>query len=326
MLRFSRIIGDLLHGPDEGGAQGLRGNSAAGLADGRQPLDCPFFRVGLLELFHQKIVRQHHQVHVPRLALATAKLTVSHAQLLFSVAVKSFCPCPTVTIGLKNSLDFQTSTVRYEHLGQRFIPTVVPNQDDPYRMFDLRQTDRGREVPLTIVATPQLLAVLTRYRRSEVSNANALAADFELAIGLEVSDVGSRFARLVFVFMDVVEVLGTGKIAVKREIARNVALTNPVDQLAEQHAVVLERFASRFALLAFLEAAKLQRIVLTTRADIVDKQIIVGDLVPILGVVPKPADVLDSFAVVVNQYVVQGNELIKGVTNQRGQIKGVRLI
>ena len=96
------------------------GNSATGLADGRQPFDRPFFRAVRCQLSHQQTVRQHHQVHVPRLALAAAKLTVSHAQLLFPVAVKGFRAGPTITIRLENAIDFPTSAVGDEHLGQLF--------------------------------------------------------------------------------------------------------------------------------------------------------------------------------------------------------------
>jgi len=162
VLRFSRIIGDLFHGPGEGGAQGLRGNSPTGLADGRQPFDRPFFRTGPLELFHQQTVRQHHQVHVPRLALAAAKLTVSHAQLLLPVAVKGFRSGPTVTIRLQDAIDFPASPIGNENLRYFFVMSILPNQDDPHRMFDLRQTDCGCEVPLAIVALPQLLTIFTR--------------------------------------------------------------------------------------------------------------------------------------------------------------------
>ncbi len=54
MLNFPRISVDLLHGPCEGGSQRLVGNSTTSLADGRQPLECPRFCGGLLELLHQQ--------------------------------------------------------------------------------------------------------------------------------------------------------------------------------------------------------------------------------------------------------------------------------
>ena len=102
---FFGIIGDLLHGPGEGRAQGLDSDGAASPADGRQPPERPFFRAGMLQLNHQQTVRQEHQVHVPRLALATTQLTVSHAQLLFPVAVKRFGAGPTLSVGFQNAIN-----------------------------------------------------------------------------------------------------------------------------------------------------------------------------------------------------------------------------
>ena len=61
-MRFLRIFIDLSHGPHECGSQGLVGNSAACLADSRQPLQGPFLRSARFELLHQESVRQHHQV------------------------------------------------------------------------------------------------------------------------------------------------------------------------------------------------------------------------------------------------------------------------
>ena len=63
---------DLLDGPDEGLAQGLGADRSTGLANGRQPITSPFIRTVAAQLSHQQTVRQHHQVHVPCLALAIA--------------------------------------------------------------------------------------------------------------------------------------------------------------------------------------------------------------------------------------------------------------
>ena len=64
------------------------------------------------------------------------------------------------------------------------------------------------------------------------------------------------------------------------------------------------------ALLAFLEATKLQRIILALGADVVDEQIIVGDLVSALCVIPEPPDCLDELAVMVDQHVIDGDHLM----------------
>ena len=70
VLSFSRIFSDLRHGPLEGCAQRLVRDSAASLADGRQPFHGPVFRTAPAKLLHQEAVGQHHQVHVPCLVLA----------------------------------------------------------------------------------------------------------------------------------------------------------------------------------------------------------------------------------------------------------------
>ncbi len=42
-------------------------------------------------------------------------------------------------------------------------------------------------------------------------------------------------------------------------------------------------------------------------ADVVGNQVIMGDHMPLVGVVPQPADILDQLPVMVDQRVVQGN-------------------
>ncbi len=48
-------------------------------------------------------------------------------------------------------------------------------------------------------------------------------------------------------------------------------------------------------------------------ADVVGKQVIVGNLVPLLGMIPEPADVFDELAVVVDEDIVQGNDALVAV-------------
>lgn len=79
--------------------------------------------------------------------------------------------------------------------------------------------------------------------------------------------------------MHVVEALGTGKIAVKREVAGDLAFANPIHELSEQDAVIYKSFAGGFRLLTLLETKKLQRIVLAARANVVGEQVVMGDLV-----------------------------------------------
>jgi hypothetical protein len=46
---------------------------------------------------------------------------------------------------------------------------------------------------------------------------------------------------------------------------------------------------------------------LARRADVIDDQVVVGDLVPLLGMIPEVAYILDEFAVVIDQHVVDGD-------------------
>ena len=204
----------------------------------------------------------------------------------------------------------QRSTVGDEHFGNSFVTTILPQKDNPHRVFYLRQTDGGREVPLTIVAAAQFLSFFSWNRRGKFVSPNTLAADFQLAVGLQVADVGPRFASGVLFAMNVVEVFGTGKIAVKRKIARDFSLTDPVDQLSEQDSMILKFLAGCFTLLSLFEPPEFQRIMLAAGRNIIGNQIIVGDLMPSFGMIPKPADVGDPFPVVIDQYIIQGDNTL----------------
>src|SRR3989304_1444484 len=56
---------------------------------------------------------------------------------------------------------------------------------------------------------------------------------------------------------------------------------------------------------------------LAAGANVVDEQVVMGDLVAVLGVVPKPAHVLDELAVVVDEGVVQRNHPLVAVARGR---------
>ena len=71
-------------------------------------------------------------------------------------------------------------------------------------------------------------------------------------------------------------------------------LTHPVDQLAAQGRMIAERLLQRRTDLLLAEEAELQRVVLAAGADVVDEEVVLGDLVPLLGVVPEPAGVGDQ--------------------------------
>ena len=64
------------------------------------------------------------------------------------------------------------------------------------------------------------------------------------------------------------------------------------------------------ALVFLAEAAKVQRVVLARGMDVVGEQIVVGDQVALVGVVPEPARIFDQLTIVVDQGVVDGNHAI----------------
>jgi len=65
---------------------------------------------------HQDTVRQEDHVQVPPLALATAKLTVTHAHILVAIPVEALCVHPTVPIDPQNSCEIPMNSIRHQDL------------------------------------------------------------------------------------------------------------------------------------------------------------------------------------------------------------------
>src|SRR5215211_7620221 len=113
--------------------------------------------------------------------------------------------------------------------------------------------------------------------------------------------------------MDMREDFGVGEIAVKGKIARDRLLNHPIDQLNAQIGMGMERLLGRNTGLFLAKAAKLQRVVFATGMHIIGKQIIVGNQMALLGMIPKPAHIVDQLAVMVNQSVVDRNYAILAI-------------
>jgi len=107
--------------------------------------------------------------------------------------------------------------------------------------------------------------------------------------------------------MNVIQYLRVGEIAVEGEIPGNFPLADPIDQLATEIGMVEKFLAGSLALFPLAESAEFQGIMLPAAAHVVGEQIIVGNLVSLIGVIPEPSDVLDVLPVVVDQHVVDGN-------------------
>ncbi len=71
-------------------------HGAAGFADGRQRFGSPCTRTALAQLGHEQTVHQQHEGEMPRLARATAQLTVTQAQMLLAVPMEGLGPCPAL--------------------------------------------------------------------------------------------------------------------------------------------------------------------------------------------------------------------------------------
>src|SRR5690242_13251992 len=113
--------------------------------------------------------------------------------------------------------------------------------------------------------------------------------------------------------MNMVQCRSVGKIAVESEGARDVPFTDPVNQFLAQDRMVFEPFLAAGTQVLLAETAELQGIVFATGADIVNKDVVVGDLVALLGMVPEPTSVLDQLALVVDERIVEGDDPLVAV-------------
>ncbi len=78
--------------------------------------------------------------------------------------------------------------------------------------------------------------------------------------------------------------------------------------------MIFKGFAGGLALIPLFEAAELQRIMLTAGADIIRDEVIMSDLVPLLGMVPEPADIFDELPVVGDEHVINGDHSVVAVS------------
>src|SRR6266536_3326854 len=82
-----------------------------------------------------------------------------------------------------------------------------------------------------------------------------------------------------------------GEVAVEGKITRNVLLDHSIDELDTQRRVALEHGFLGQAGLLLAKTTELQRIMLAGGAHIVDNQIVVGNQVALVGVIPEPSDI-----------------------------------
>src|SRR6266496_5130032 len=234
-LRHTLPLLHLFDDPGNRFPQGLAEHGATGLADGHQACLSPFLRTVVPQLGHQGAVRQEHEIHVPRLALATPELTLAHAQMLLPVPMEGLGSCPAFAIDFEDAMHFPIGPIGDQNLARFGIPLSSPEHHDPYCMLDAGNADTLGEIPL-------LLAVDRRFaptQRSQfglypLTDFPILAIDGDGAIELQIADVIAAIA------VDVVEDVGMGEVTVEGEIARNALLHNPIDQFLTEDSMVLE--------------------------------------------------------------------------------------
>ena len=317
MIYVFSILLDLLDGPFQGGAKCLVRHRSAGFANGLQTTVRPVIRTDLPQFEHEQAVRQHYQVHVPCLALAVAKLTISHAQLLLSVPMIGFCSCPAMSIRRQDATHFPCRSVRYKNLTRLGVAPMIPNNQRSHFVIHLRNVHGASEIPLPLVATANFLAGFRRDRGGQLVGSQRLAFPFHFAIEFQVANISPRLIVPVAFRVNVIQIFGMREIAIEDEISRYFPLASPIHQLTKQLAVILESFAGGLTLVAFFEAAEIQWVMLTVGANIVGEQVVLCNLVTLFSMIPIPAHVLDELAVVIDEAVVESNRAVFTVGGRR---------
>ena len=75
------------------------------------------------------------------------------------------------------------------------------------------------------------------------------------------------------------------------------------------------------ALFLFDEPVEFQRIMLAGGADVISDNVVMGDLVALLSMIQEIADILDGFAVMVDQGVVDSDDALRAVAGIRAFLK-----
>src|SRR5262249_50435545 len=177
-------------------------------------------------------------------------------------------------------------------------------------MRDLGNAYRLGKVPLGVTSDGEFGAHQWREGLDPGADSRLLAADDDRAVGFQVADIRALLG------VDVVHDRRVGEIAVKGKVAWDRLGHDPVDQLLGQVGVVLEGLIIA-TLVALAEAAKVKRVVFPTGVNVVSEQVIVGNQMALVGVIPEIANIVDQFASVVNQGVINRNDPILAIAGGR---------
>src|ERR1044071_6550239 len=317
-LRYTLPLLDLFDHPSDRFSQGLAEHGPTGLADGRQACLSPFLRTVMPQLSHQGAVRQEYEIHVPCLALATPELTITHTQMLLPVPMECLCSCPALAINFEDAMHFPIGPIGDQYLAWLGIALSFPQHHNPYRVLDIRNADTLGEIPLLLAIHGRFAPTQrSQFRLPPFTGFPIASIDVDSTIELQITDV------IAAITVDMVENVGMGEVTIKGEIARNVVFHDPIDQFLTQDGVVLEAAACGGTGVLLAKAAELQRIVLARSADVVGNQVVMGNQVPLLSMIPEPAHIFNQLAVVIDEGVINRDDAIFGVASGRVELQQI---
>ena len=241
----------LAHDPADHRSNRFTQQRAATLADRRQFHGSPSTDTRFIQFPYQKTVRQKDHVCVSGLTFTVSQLTISQSQLLLSVSVECLRARPTTTIRFDNSFRVPVNLVRNENLSRLRVVFVPPLDHDADLVVDVRHLHAHAQIPLLDPVDRHRLAVARRNRFGELRCLLFDAFERQLAIKLQVADVASLAAVLVFQCVDMVLDFCTSIKAVEGEAAEDAVRLAPIDQLDGQRCHLLELFAGPLALILF---------------------------------------------------------------------------
>ena len=232
--------------------------------------------------------------------------------MLLPVPMEGLCPRPAFAIGLEDAMHFPIRPVRYQDLARLGITLPFPQHHDSHRVLDTWDAEALGEILLALAIHrgfaptqwPELCL-------DPLAGLPIFAIHGDGSIEFQITDIGAPQA------VDMIEDLGSGEVTVEGDIAGNILLNHPIDQLFAQHRVILERLICGGASLLLPEAPKLEWIVLARGTHVVRNQVIMGDQVALVGMIPEPASIFNQLAIMVDQGVIDRDDAVFGVTRGR---------
>ena len=230
--------------------------------------------------------------------------------------MKGFRARPAMPIRPHNSTGLPLDAVGYQDDARLCVGLVLPDNQNADFVVDVGNPHGAGEVPLFPVAVLHRLADMRCDALGQFRGFDLPPLIVQLAIELQGPDLPSRLAVGQLFTVDMVQNQGIREVTVEGEGAGNVLLTDPINQLLAPERVVLEDNVSARTGVGLLEPAEVQRIVFAIGTDLVDKEVVMGDFVPFLGMIPKPAGVFDQFTGVVDERVVDGDDALRAVAGR----------